>query len=157
MIKYLKLDDQKCVGCMSCATACSLAYAKEDNPAKARIQVNGLGNGRFHLVACDQECRRCVAECPVQAITVNKQGVVMIDKKLCVGCLACVAVCPTEAMRFYPAESTPFKCVACGICVKACPKGALEIAEKEDSPASRFPFEAAAAARRDSTDQGERS
>lgn len=152
MIKYLKLDDQKCVGCMSCATACSLAYAKEDNPAKARIQVLGVGAGRFHLVACDQECRRCVAECPVQAVTVNKQGVVMIDKKLCVGCLACVAVCPTGAMRFYPAESTPFKCVACGICAKACPKGALQIAEKEDSPASRFPFEAAAAVRRDSPD-----
>ncbi len=149
MIKYLKMDDQKCVGCMSCATACSLAYAKEDNPAKARIQVLGAGAGRFHLVACDQECRRCVAECPVQAITVNKQGVVMIDRKLCVGCLACVAVCPTGAMRFYPAEPTPFKCVACGVCVKACPKGALEIAEKEDSPASRFPFEAAAAARHD--------
>ena len=104
MIKYLKMDDQKCVGCMSCATACSLAYAKEDNPAKSRIQVLGLGSGHFHLVACDQECRLCVAECPMQAITVTKQGVVMIDKKLCVGCLACVAVCPTEAMRFYPAR-----------------------------------------------------
>jgi len=149
VIKYLKMDDQKCVGCMGCVTACSTAYAKEDNPAKARIQVQGLGAGRFRLVACDQECRRCVAECPVQAISVSKQGVVVIDRKLCVGCLACVAVCPIEAMRYYPAESSPFKCVACGICVKACPKGALEIAEKEDSPASRFPFEAAAAVRKD--------
>jgi len=145
VIKYLKLDDSKCVGCMDCTAACSRAYAKEDNPAKARIQVLELGGGRFHLVACDQECRKCVAECPVQAITVNKQGVVMIDKKLCVGCLACVAVCPIGAMRFYPGESATFKCVACGICVKACPKDALSIAEKEDSPASRFPFEAAAA------------
>lgn len=149
MIKYLKMDDQKCVGCMSCATACSLAYAKEDNPAKSRIQVLGLGGGRYHLVACDQECRLCVAECPVQAITVNKQGVVMLNKKLCVGCLACVAVCPTDAMLYFPAEPVPFNCVACGICVKACPKGALEIAEKEDSPASRMPFEVAAAARKD--------
>ena len=152
MIKYLKMDASKCVGCMSCVSACSLAYAKEDNPAKSRIQVLGLGGGRFQLVACDQECRKCVAECPVQAISVNKQGVVMIDKKLCVGCLACVAVCPTGAMRYFPAEPTPFKCVACGVCVKACPTGALEIAEKEDSEASRFPFEAIEAVRgRDDT------
>lgn len=148
MIKYLRLDDSKCVGCMECVAACSKAYAKENNPAKSRIQVLGLGAGRFHLVVCDQECRKCVAECPVQAITVNKQGVVMIDKRLCVGCLACVAVCPIEAMRFFPSEPTPFKCVACGICVKACPKGALEIVEKEESQASRFPFDVAAAARR---------
>jgi ferredoxin len=72
----------------------------------------------------------------------------MINKSLCVGCLACVAVCPIEAMRFFPGESTPFKCIACGACVKTCPKEALEIAEKEDSPASRFPFEVAEAARK---------
>lgn len=142
MIKYLKLDDSKCIGCMSCTAACSKAYAKENNPCKSRIQVLGLGSGRFHLVACDQECRRCVAECPVEAISINKQGVVMVDQKRCVGCLACVAVCPTGAMRYYPDEPTVFKCVACGICVKSCPSNALEIAEKEDSPASRFPFDA---------------
>jgi Fe-S-cluster-containing dehydrogenase component len=148
VIKYLKMDDSKCVGCMECVAACSKAYGKEDNPAKSRIQVLGLGGGRFHLVACDQECRKCVAECPVQAITISKQGVVMIDKNLCIGCLACVAVCPTGAMRYFPAEPVPFKCVACGICVKACPKGALEIAEKEDSPESRVPLETAAAVRK---------
>jgi len=143
VIKYLKMDDAKCVGCLACVSACSKAYAKEENPAKSRIQVLGLGGGRYHLVTCDQECRKCVGECPVQAITVNAQGVVMIDRKLCVGCLACVAVCPIDAMRFYPGELTPFKCIACGICVKSCPTGALEIAEKDDSPASRQPFESA--------------
>lgn len=148
MIKYLKLHDDKCVGCLNCTATCSRMYFKEDNPARSRIQVLGLGGGKFHLAACDQECRKCVAECPTQAITVNSQGVVMINKGLCVGCLACVAVCPIEAMRFFPGESTPFKCIACGACVKTCPKEALEIAEKEDSPASRFPFEVAEAARK---------
>lgn len=132
MIKYLKSIDEKCVGCMTCASVCSKLYAKDDNPAKSRIVVNEVGANSFHLVACDQECRRCVAECPTQAITVAKTGVVLIDKKLCVGCLACVAVCPIGAMRFYPGEKNPFKCIACGACAKACPKGALEIASKEE-------------------------
>ena len=94
MIKYLRTNDEKCVGCMTCTAVCSKLYFKEENPAKSDIQVQDLGGGKYHLVACDQECRKCVAECPTQAITVAKTGVVMIDRKLCVGCLACVAVCP---------------------------------------------------------------
>jgi Fe-S-cluster-containing dehydrogenase component len=132
VIKYLKTNDGKCVGCMSCAAACSKLYFKAENPARSSIQVNGLGKNAFHLIACDQECRKCVAECPTQAISVSKSGVVMIDKKLCVGCLACVAVCPIEAMRWFPGDKNPFKCVACGACVKACPKQAIEIATKEE-------------------------
>lgn len=133
MIKYLRTNDEKCVGCMTCAAVCSKLYFKEENPAKSDIQVQDQGGGKFHLVACDQECRKCVAECPTQAIKVAKTGVVMIDKSLCVGCLACVAVCPTGAMRYYPGQQHPFKCVACGACVKQCPRGALEIAEKEEA------------------------
>jgi Fe-S-cluster-containing hydrogenase component 2 len=132
VIKYLKSIDEKCVGCMTCASVCSKLYAKDDNPAKSRIVVNEVGANSFHLVACDQECRKCVAECPTQAISIAKTGVVLIDKKLCVGCLACVAVCPIGAMRFYPGEKNPFKCIACGACARACPKGALEIASKEE-------------------------
>jgi len=112
-------------------------YFKEDNPAKSRIQVNGIGKNAFHLIACDQECRKCVQECPTQALTVSKTGVVTLNRSLCVGCLACVAVCPIEAMRYFPGDKNPFKCIACGTCVKACPKEAIEIAEKDESDASR--------------------
>lgn len=132
MIKFLKTIDEKCVGCLACASACSKLYFKEDNPAKSRIQVNGIGGNAFHLIACDQECRKCVQECPTQALFVSKTGVVALNKSLCVGCLACVAVCPIEAMRYYPGDKNPFKCIACGTCAKACPKEAILIAEKEE-------------------------
>ncbi|MCX7023630.1 MAG: 4Fe-4S binding protein [Spirochaetes bacterium] len=132
MIKYLKTIDDKCVGCMTCTAVCSKLYFKQENPARSAIQVNDLGKGAFHLVACDQECRLCVQECPVQAVTVTKGGFVRVDKNACVGCLACVAVCPIGAMRYYPGEKAPFKCVACGACAKECPKQALEITQKEE-------------------------
>ncbi len=135
MIRYLKTDDAKCVGCMTCTSVCSKLYFKEENPAKSTIMVNEVGSGSFHLVACDQECRACLRECPVKAISVNKNGIVVIDKKLCVGCLACVAVCPTGAMRWYPGNPTPFKCISCGACARACPKAALEVTTKEPTPA----------------------
>ena len=131
VIRYLKTDDKKCVGCMTCTAVCSRLYFKDENPAKSAIAVLEAGFGSFHLVVCDQECRACVRECPVQAVRANRNGVVVIDRKLCVGCLACVAVCPTGAMRWYPGQSAPFKCVACGACAKRCPKAALETATKE--------------------------
>ncbi|MEI6874453.1 MAG: 4Fe-4S binding protein [Spirochaetota bacterium] len=148
MIKYLRTDDSKCVGCMNCTATCSTKYFKIDNPGLSCIEVQGRGKNVFHLVVCDQECRKCVAECPTKAISVASTGIEVINKGLCVGCLACVAVCPIEAMKWYPGGKNPFKCIACGSCVKSCPKEALSLAEKEDSPVSRFPFEAEAAVSR---------
>lgn len=148
MIKYLATDDSKCVGCMNCTATCSVKYFKEDNPARSAIRVEGRGDNAFHLVACDQECRKCVAECPTKALIVGPTGIVVMNKSLCVGCLACVAVCPIEAMRFFPGEKNPFKCIACGSCVTSCPKDALSIAEKPDSEKSRFPFVAELAVKR---------
>lgn len=131
MIKLLSTDDKKCVGCMTCTSVCSKLYFKEDNPAKSCIQVQDASKGVFHLVVCDQECMACVRECPTRAISRNKAGAIVIDKKKCVGCLACVAVCPIGAMRWFPGALLPFKCIACGVCAKACPKDALKIETKE--------------------------
>lgn len=132
MIKYLKHTDEKCVGCNTCVSVCSRLYFKEENPAKSSIIIQNTGKNQFHITVCDQECRLCVDECPVQAISVSKAGVVVIDKKKCVGCLACVAVCPIGAMRYYPGQSAVFKCIACGACAKECPSNALEIATKDE-------------------------
>ena len=137
MIRYLQTDDSKCVGCMTCVSVCSKLYFREENPAKSTIQVQELGHGGFHLVACDQACGACLRECPVQAIRVNARGVVIVDGKLCVGCLACVAVCPIGAMCWYPGVPTPFKCVSCGACARACPKAALEVVDGESTMAGK--------------------
>lgn len=42
-------------------------------------------------------CGKCAANCPADAITIDKFAV--IDPKKCIGCGSCIVVCPTHAAR----------------------------------------------------------
>ncbi len=130
-MKYLKTYPEKCIGCMQCMDVCSETFFKEKNKDKSSIKVTKKSDNSWEITVCNQKCRLCVAECPVKALSVSKQGVVLLNKKLCVGCLACVAVCPIDAMMWLEGMENPFKCVACGKCAEICPTGALEIVEEE--------------------------
>jgi formate hydrogenlyase subunit 6/NADH:ubiquinone oxidoreductase subunit I len=126
-MKILKTYDDKCIGCNTCATACSSLFFKEDDPAKSCIEVFPVdGTVDFRLSLCNQ-CGTCVDICPTDALSINKHGVVMINKKLCSGCYVCVDVCPTDHMHTHPDLDMPFKCTVCGACARECPADALEV------------------------------
>jgi anaerobic carbon-monoxide dehydrogenase iron sulfur subunit len=127
-MKVLKTYPDKCISCHVCESTCSSLYFKEDNPELSCIQVHDEQNPP-EMNVCNQ-CQACVAVCPTMALTVNKQGVVLLSRNLCIGCLMCVAVCPTDSMRTAFGKHNPFKCIACGACVKTCPADALEIVEE---------------------------
>ena len=129
-MKYLKTYDEKCIGCNQCMTVCSTLFFKEDNYEKSCIQVLQKDKDNYALTVCDQ-CQTCVMECQTLALTVNKFGVVMLNKNLCIGCYACIGICPTDVMRSYQDGLVPFKCIACGSCTKECPTGAIEVVEEE--------------------------
>ena len=131
-VKRLASDTSKCIGCGACMTACSTLFFKVDDPSRACISVTPAEDGS-KISVCDQTCRLCVAECPMKALSVSAQGVVLLDRKLCIGCLACVAVCPIGAMKHAPGLTTPFKCIACGACARKCPTGAIAISVEERS------------------------
>jgi ferredoxin len=46
-------------------------------------------------------CGTCVSLCPVEAISIDKDGTVVFDREKCVGstCSACVDACPTRAIK----------------------------------------------------------
>lgn len=125
-MKYLKTYDEKCIGCNTCITSCSMLFFKEDDPVKSCIEVFPRGEDEFEISVCNQ-CAACVEECPAEALSINKAGVVMLSKKLCSGCMVCVDVCPTSNMRSFAEALIPFKCTACGACAKECPAEALEV------------------------------
>jgi carbon-monoxide dehydrogenase iron sulfur subunit len=126
-MKYLNAYDDRCIGCYTCITACSQLFFKEDIAAKSCIEVFPQGSDEFRLSVCNQ-CGTCVATCPENALSVNKQGVVMLNKKLCNACYTCVDACPTSNLRKHTDGEIPIKCNACGTCARECPANALEIA-----------------------------
>jgi len=125
-MKVLETYNDKCIGCNSCVTACSMLYFKENVPEKSCIELFPEEHGNFRLSVCNQ-CGTCVDACPTEALTINKFGVVMLNKKLCNECHLCVDACPTDNMRLFEGAGVPFKCIACGACARECPADALAI------------------------------
>ncbi|WP_298432126.1 4Fe-4S dicluster domain-containing protein [Geobacter sp.] len=83
---------------------------------------------------CDNPA--CVQVCPVGATYQTPDGVVLVDRKHCIGCAYCIMACPYGVRSFHPAYKTAEKCTFCyhritkgmkTACVDACPFGARRI------------------------------
>lgn len=123
-LKHLVKNEALCTGCGECEKVCSEIYFKETSRDKSCIQINNK-----KITVCSQ-CGECIDICSVAAISRDKNGVVRINKKLCVGCFMCVGFCPELAMVMHGDLLEPFKCVACGQCAKICLTQAIFISEE---------------------------
>ncbi|MEM0493201.1 MAG: 4Fe-4S binding protein [Candidatus Thermoplasmatota archaeon] len=129
MVKVLFFHPERCNGCLKCERACSQVHFKSDEGGdKSAIRIIKKPDG-YSMHVCDQR-GLCIDVCPVGALTRRKNGAVVLDTKICVGCQSCVGFCPIGAMRVSKARIEPFKCISCGACVRACPKHALELVDK---------------------------
>ena len=127
-VKILKFYPERCKGCLECEKACSVVHFKtKEGGDKSAIRIIKTTNG-YTMHVCDQR-GLCLDMCPVGALGRRKNGVVWLDREICVGCQACVAFCPIGAMRKSDARIEPFKCISCGSCVRACPEHALELVD----------------------------
>jgi Fe-S-cluster-containing hydrogenase component 2 len=128
-VKVVVFHPERCKGCLSCEKACSNVHFKSDEGGeKSAIRIIKQKNS-YQMSVCDQR-GLCLDMCPVGALSRRKNGVVWLDKNVCIGCQACIAFCPIGAMRKSDARIEPFKCISCGACVRACPEHALELVER---------------------------
>jgi len=99
--------------------------------------------------SCEYGCigfGTCERSCAFGAITLNEDGLPIIDLRKCVGCGKCASACPKRIIEMVPLMGTmvevncsskdkgavarkhcPVACLGCGLCVKLCPYGAIKV------------------------------
>ncbi len=136
-MKRVYVNEEWCLGCHLCEYNCAFANSGmkdmaelKGKPIFPRIHIEG-DDKISYAVSC-RHCTDpiCVMSCIAGAIS-KKDGVVVIDKNKCVGCLTCVLVCPYGALA--PSESGVMqKCELCTTnsrgepaCATGCPNHAI--------------------------------
>ena len=107
-LMFFKKD---CMGCHACEVACKQEHGLGVGPRLVRVIEKSPD---FIPVYC-HHCANapCKEACPEEAITRNEQGIVLIDKELCIGCKACMEACPFGAMQFDDDHDLAVKCDLC--------------------------------------------
>lgn len=157
------VDIERCIGCGSCVRACKTENHVLLEPFYfrtwiERYYINGSekvtvdspnggydgfpekykpadGIKTFFVPKLCNHCEKsaCIQVCPVGATFLSPDGVVLVDKKYCLGCRYCVQACPYGCRYIDPRTKTVDKCTLCyhritrGLkpaCVEVCPTGA---------------------------------
>lgn len=112
------VDTNKCSkGCNACVTACNEenGLEKSDHPNSDKIDAQWIrkvelkdkATGRsVSLPLLCQHCEHppCVDVCPTGASFKREDGIVLVDKHICIGCRYCMMACPYKARSFIHEE-----------------------------------------------------
>jgi tetrathionate reductase subunit B len=113
-------DLRKCVGCQACTVACNAEWDVPVGQARTHVRTTPLSGTFPHLasspfVAQCNQCDRppCVDACPSGATSQRDDGIVAVDKAVCIGCGFCVEACPYDARFIDPLTRKVDKCDFC--------------------------------------------
>ena len=106
----MAIDLRRCVGCQTCTAACKSSNATP--PGVQWRRVLDIESGQFpdvHRTFLPVACMHCANPpcmhvCPTTATKQRKDGLVVIDYDLCIGCSNCIMACPYDARSI---EHTP--------------------------------------------------
>jgi molybdopterin-containing oxidoreductase family iron-sulfur binding subunit len=112
------IDTNKCAsGCTSCVDACNeefdlIGSMPESSDAqktlyirKVTLKEKSTGHELSLPLMC-QHCENppCVDVCPTGASFKRTDGIVLVDKHICIGCRYCMMACPYKARSFVHEE-----------------------------------------------------
>jgi [DsrC]-trisulfide reductase subunit O len=136
------VDTTRCVeGCTACVSACnkenglSGGTGPDDSQWIRKIELKEKSTGRtLSLPVMCQHCAKppCVDVCPTGASFKRADGIVLVDRHLCIGCRYCMMACPYKARSFVHEPLTGQKpdvprgqgCVeSCTLCVQRVDRG----------------------------------
>ena len=110
----LLIDTNKCnKGCTSCVDACHTENGIDHEQLKGsdatkpqwirKVEVKDPNTGYEHsLPVMCQHCQEppCVDVCPTGASFKRADGIVLVDRHICIGCRYCMMACPYKARSF---------------------------------------------------------
>ncbi|MBI4589280.1 MAG: 4Fe-4S dicluster domain-containing protein [Candidatus Rokubacteria bacterium] len=108
------IDLKRCVGCYGCVIACKAEHVTRPGVMWARVLKAESGTypavRRLSLPLLCMQCRdpACLPVCPTGATVQREDGVVVIDRELCIGCRYCMQACPYGARYFNDGADTYF-------------------------------------------------
>jgi len=107
----LLIDTNKCAnGCNACVNACDIEHGlvqtgrpRTDAQWIRKVELKDKRTGEAHsLPLMCQHCAEppCVDVCPTGASFKRADGIVLVDKHICIGCRYCMMACPYKARSF---------------------------------------------------------
>ena len=134
----LVFNKKNCMGCHACEVACKQEHGLGVGPRLVHV----LEESPDYVPVYCHHCAKapCRDACPVEAISRNQRGIVLIDNDLCIGCRECLEACPFGAMQFEDRREVAVKCDLCRhrltenkqpACISVCPTACISLGGKK--------------------------
>ncbi len=155
MARYAMVTDlRKCVACHACTVACDTEWNVPIGYARTHVKCGDFVGTFPHLMStvyvgqcnhCDDPA--CVKPCPTGATYQGPDGIVHINRDVCIGCGYCVEACPYDARFIDPVIKKADKCSFCAprlergqlpMCVTTCPAHAKFFGDLENRDSEVF-------------------
>jgi len=135
-----KIAQVKCAGVHSKATK-SYEYNGVQDCVAANLLFGGPKDCKYGCLGLGT----CVSSCPFNAMTMNAEGLPMIDPEKCTACGKCASACPKHVIEIAPTDSKvrvncsskdkgpvakkacSVACIGCSLCMRQCPHGAIKM------------------------------